>query len=285
MKILAISCSFNRKANTIAALRKMKQFMVVADFECHFLVIDDCSSDGTYEAVRDKFPDVEIIRTCGDAYWAGAMRIGWEYIRARAQEFDVILAFNDDIDLRLSQLAKNVPLIKQAYQNMDIFVGQFSGLDRQISYGLNVRQSRWHPLRFGLLYFDNQSEGRLTECVANFNFIIIPREIIQTIGFLKPYFIHKGADFEFSLSALRYGYGFVSSDGFIGTCDRNTAAGSSREAGISLMERWRRLTGDKEEKISMRYKYYSEYGGALWPLLFLLPYASLPFKHIRAKCF
>lgn len=285
MKILAITCCFNRKKSTVSALRQMKQFMSAADFECHFLVVDDCSSDGTYEAVRDEFPDVEIIHTLGDAYWAGGMRLGWEYIHTRAQEFDAILAFNDDIELSLSQLAKNVPLIKRAYENIDIFVGQFSGLDKQISYGLNFRQSRWHPLRFGLYYVDSQSEGRFVDCVANFNFIIIPRKIIQTLGFLKPYFIHKGADFEFSLSALRFGYGFVPSDGFIGTCGRNTAVGSSRETGISLMERWKRLTGAKEEKISMRYKYYSEHAGALWPFLFLLPYVSLPFKHIRAKCF
>lgn len=285
MNILAITCCFNRKESTIVALMQMQKFMAAADFECHFLVVDDCSSDGTYEEVRNQFPNVEIIRTSGDAYWAGAMRIGWEYIQARAQEFDAILAFNDDIELSLSQLAKNVPVIKRTHQNMDIFVGQFSGLDKQISYGLNVRQSRWHPLRFGLHYVDGQSEGRRVDCVANFNFIIIPREIIQTVGFLKPYFIHKGADFEFSLTALRSGYGFVSSNGFIGTCERNTAIGSSREAGISLMERWRRLTGDKEEKVSVRYKYYSEYAGTLWPFLFLLPYVSMPFKHIRAKCF
>lgn len=285
MKILALTCCFNRKKSTISALRQMYQFTAAADFECHFLVVDDCSFDGTYEAVQEEFPNVEIIRTPGDAYWAGAMRFGWEYIRARANEFDVILAFNDDIELSLSQLAKNVPLIKRAHENMDIFVGQFSGVDSQISYGLNIRQSRWHPLRFGLRYVDSQSEGRFVQCVANFNFIIIPREIIQAIGFLNSYFIHKGADFEFSLRALRSGHGFVSSNGFIGTCERNTAVGSSQETGISLMERWRRLTSDKEEKISMRYKYYSEYAGALWPLLFLLPYVSLPFKHIRAKCF
>jgi GT2 family glycosyltransferase len=263
----------------------MQRFIAAEDFECHFLVIDDCSTDGTYEAVTEEFPYVEIIRTSGDAYWAGAMRFGWEYISTRAQEFDAILAFNDDIDLNLHELAKNVSLIKRVYENMDIFVGQFSDLDRQISYGLNVRKSRWHPLRFGLHYFSNQSEERFNECVANFNFIIIPREIIQTIGFLKPYLVHKGADFEFSLRALKSGYGFVASNGFIGTCERNTAVGSSRETGISLMERWRRLTGAKEEVVSMRYKYYSEYAGALWPLLFLLPYVSLPFKHIRAKCF
>lgn len=284
MNLLAITCCFNRKERTLASLEQMKNFVKEAGFNCHFLVVDDCSSDKTFEAIKTSYPDVEIIQTSGNAYWAGAMRFGWEHIQARADEFEAVLAFNDDINLDLRRLKLNTPIIEKSCYQGDLFIGQFCDSKNQISYGLNIGQCFWHPLRFNLKYEDYSIDYLVTRRVANFNFVVIPTGVIKRIGFFKPYFVHKGADFEFSLRALNAGIKLIGSNGFIGVCERNNAAGSSKENGISFKERWRRLTSNKEEKFSMRYKYYYEYAGFFWPLLLIAPYVTLPFKHLKLKC-
>lgn len=285
MKILAITCCFNRKEKTLSALDQIQKFFRLSGFEYHTLVVDDCSFDGSYEAIGKYYPDIEVIRTNGNAYWAGAIRFGWEHMGTRTNQFDAVLVFNDDIELDSDRLTKNTPLIVQTLKNQDIYVGQFRGATNTISYGLNARRSLWHPLKFGLAYDTGSKTDRIGLRVANFNFVLIPVSVIEQIGFLKPYFVHKGADFEFSLRAFKAGFNLVASDGFIGMCERNTPDGSSRESGISFAERWRRLTGDKEEIFFMRYKYYSQHAGLFWPFLFLAPYIALPFKHLKEKCF
>lgn len=52
--------------------------------------------------------------------------------------------------------------------------------------------------------------------------------------------------------------------GYLGECDRNPATCTSDEEGISLPERWRRLTGNQEHPPRERLSYCRRYGEVFW---------------------
>jgi GT2 family glycosyltransferase len=59
-------------------------------------VVDDNSSDGTYEAISAQFPKTKVLTGSGELFWAGAMRLGWQgYVQNRNPDY--LLVYNDDI--------------------------------------------------------------------------------------------------------------------------------------------------------------------------------------------
>ncbi len=64
----------------------------------HLLLIDDGSTDGTAEMVKEYIPDATVLRGQGDWWWAGSLQQGLDWVRARAPApDDVVLMMNDDI--------------------------------------------------------------------------------------------------------------------------------------------------------------------------------------------
>lgn len=96
MKTIAVLLTvFNRKEGTLRCLANLHK-MNLPD-ECHmdvYLTNDGCT-DGTPEAVRGQFPEVNVIDGDGTLYWNRGMYTAWE-AAAKAYDYDYYLWFNDD---------------------------------------------------------------------------------------------------------------------------------------------------------------------------------------------
>lgn len=62
----------------------------------HVIVIDDGSTDGTAEYLRENCPDVEVIPGNGKLWWTGAIREGLAVVLGRAKTGDYVLLQNND---------------------------------------------------------------------------------------------------------------------------------------------------------------------------------------------
>jgi GT2 family glycosyltransferase len=63
----------------------------------HLILIDDGSTDGTAQVVKEVFPHTSVITGAGDWWWAGGLQQGLNWLRAqRVPAADVVLMTNDD---------------------------------------------------------------------------------------------------------------------------------------------------------------------------------------------
>jgi GT2 family glycosyltransferase len=84
--------------NRIQYTRRCLELLLAQTYpKLRTIVVDDGSSDGTYDMVLVEHPEVVLLRGDGSLYWTGAMRLGIEYILAHCAADDYVLFLNDDL--------------------------------------------------------------------------------------------------------------------------------------------------------------------------------------------
>ena len=277
MKIFALATCHNRRALTLRALDSLCRQSLPDGSELRICLVDDGSSDGTADAVRTEFAQVTLIEGKGDLFWAGGMRFGWEQF-VRHQAFDYLLVFNDDVDLYPDAL-ETVIAAARSLESEGCTAFAVAGALKNpetgaLAYGGVVRENWWHPLRFAKI----PPADSMQKCdTVNMNFTLISRAALDLIGFLSPEFVHKTADYDFGLRLCKAGGRVVLAPGYVGNCATNSEKGSVNEPGISVRQRWHRLTGVKGQPARMRAIYCRRHGGVLWPVYWVIPYIRVIF--------
>jgi GT2 family glycosyltransferase len=63
----------------------------------HLILVDDGSTDGTADFVRERVPTLTVLQGDGNLWWAGALSRAYKYLfRNEPGEHDIILIMNDD---------------------------------------------------------------------------------------------------------------------------------------------------------------------------------------------
>lgn len=283
--IHTLAACHNRKDKTLASLTDLHRQELPEEVTLRHTIVDDGSTDGTSEAVRLHFPDVEIIRGPGNLFWAGGMRYGWER-SIKSHKFDYLFVYNDDVRLKINALSHllraSFDYVVQKPNKPHAVTGAFTGNRRQTTtYSGAIKTTSWHPFRVEQI--EPPFEGCIAVDTMNMNGVLISRTSLSKVGFLSDIFIHGGADFEYGLKLKRAGGQVLLAPGHIGTCDRNGIEGTAFEPGISLVERYRRLLSVKGEPPIQRLRYCRKYAPWIWPFLWASPYLKLPVRHFFDK--
>lgn len=227
-KIAILMTVHNRKSKTLHCLENIFKL----DYHNVLLevyVTDDGCTDGTYEAIKNEYPQVHVLKGDGNLFWNRGMILAWQ--EASMSDFDYYLWLNDDTFIYSNLI--NI-LLKSAFEinNNGIIVGATCIPNTKIfSYG--GRLLNGHAIDPNGLIKDVE--------LANGNILLIPRKVFQVVGMMDSYYRHDKGDSDYSLMVKKHGFRVVQAPVFLGECERHEKIPQWMDPNTSLPKRWKAL--------------------------------------------
>ena len=279
--VVLITCH-NRRDKTLACLDALHANQLPVGVSFQVILVDDGSTDGTEQAVRERYPQVNVIRGDGSLYWNGGMRVA--FAAAMEQDFDYYLWLNDDTLLyptALNSLIATSGELQAKHGKSVIVVGSTQDAnDGRLTYGGVIRPNKWKTLFFKLV----TPRDVPIECeTMNGNCVLIPRVIAKEVGNLDKEFLHAMGDQDYGLRARNAGFSVWIMAGFVGTCSNNAVTGSFNDANLPLAARVHKMLQPKGLPPSSWRVFTQRHAGILWPLYWLWPYAKVMLKGLSKK--
>lgn len=238
MKIAVLLATFNRKEKTISCLKNLYDQLLPENAELSVFLTDDASSDGTTDAVKQNFPEINIFNGSGSLFWAGGMRLAWN--EAKKYNPDVYLLLNDDTILSTNALYRLLSYSVKNQSGEAIYVGSTADRSGKISYGGHRLYSKNKVQCFNVY-----SESELLECdLANANIMLVPKRIVDEIGILSDSYTHSIADFDYTLTANKAGFKTIIIPGISGYCV-DDHGNNWKSSHVSLKDRIKYLKSPK----------------------------------------
>jgi len=204
-KIAVLLTCFNRKEKTLACLHSFFEATKPNEYEFDIYLVDDGSTDGTSEAVKKEYPDINIIKGSGNLFWAGGMRLAWR-TALESKDYDAFLLLNDDVILFndfLDNLIKSEKYALLKNNKTGIYSGAtINNITKEITYGCEKIKTNHFVVRRQLLTPKEMPQ----QCeLTNANILWISKETVDAIGIFDERFTHGIADFDYSLRAIKRG--------------------------------------------------------------------------------
>lgn len=271
IKITALLAAHNRRESTIKSLENLyRQNGIDQSFALTVVLADDGSTDGTSQEIARLLPQVDIVQGNGNLYWGGGMSLAYE--RARDDKPDFYLLLNDDTYLYSDAIQRSLCtyIDKSAGGAAEhIVIGStVTPNSNEISYGGEIRVSRWHPFRYNRLSAKETTQACDT---FNGNFVLVHRSVVDKIGFLDNRFTHYFGDIDYGLTAAKAGCGLWVAPGIIGECARNDSNTHWDSSSYSLAKRVRMFFDVKGMPVKETIVFCRKHGGVAWPLFWLMP--------------
>lgn len=273
----------NRKDQTLDSIRSLYESVnsCPEHVEISVYLTDDGSSDGTGNAVKEMFPDANILQGTGDMYWNGGMRNSWK--EALKKQYDAFLLLNDDTktDLNcLDELLKTHEYSVTKYGKSGIYVGSTINPEtKKFSYGGSLVTNRWS--------FNIEPvipDGHIKEChLGNANIMLVTMDVVNTIGILSEKYIHGKADHDYTLRAIEKNIPVLVCADYCGLCRRNER-GMMDFSGMNLKQRIQHLRSPKGVEISGYMYFMKRFFPMRVPIVFLSLWIKTLFP-VLAKIF
>jgi GT2 family glycosyltransferase len=207
LRVVTIVLNTNRRADTLECLTSL-----AAQSDCpghHVIVLDNQSSDGSVEAIRASFPDVQILPIEADRGYAGNNNVGLR--AALAYVPDWILILNEDTVLDPSCLAHLL-----AAGGADPAIGMVGPLvfhhdEPTVIQSAGGRLSRfWESVHLGANQADRNQFTRTQDvdwvsgCA-----LLVRRALIERVGTLDERFYYYWEETEWCVRAKKAGWRII----------------------------------------------------------------------------
>ncbi len=183
-KVCAVIVTYNRKALLRECLQAVLSQTRPPD---HVLVVDNASTDGTGEMLREEFPEVEVLRLPENQGGAGGFHEGMK--RAYEEGFEWIWVMDDDAFPEASALAQLMRYSSEAVVLVPILKNSVGSL-----YGVG----HWKGRYIGA-YMERKEKGPFKTELFSFVGPLFHRSVFQEVGLPRKDFFLQFDDVEYSL--------------------------------------------------------------------------------------
>jgi GT2 family glycosyltransferase len=165
----------------------------------HLVLIDDGSTDGTAEMVKEHIPSATVLRGNGNWWWAGSLQRGLDWLKEiGADDKALVLFINDDVHFAQDYLERAVRVMadKKRVLVLSRFGTPGSGQIMETGVSANLRR----------LSFNVSDSAERINCLSTRG-LFACWEDIRTIGGFHPKLLpHYLSDYEYTIRAYRKGF-------------------------------------------------------------------------------
>ncbi|MBK6472921.1 MAG: glycosyltransferase family 2 protein [Betaproteobacteria bacterium] len=206
--VYVVVLNWNGRADTLACLSSLERLQYP---EFHTIVVDNGSQDGSQDAIRSTFPEVELIETGKNLGFAGGNNVGIR--RAVARGTDYVLLLNNDTEVDPGMLDAFVRAAS-AHPGAGVFSGKIylHGAPDRIWYA----GTEWDPqtVHFRHLGLDQIDDGNSFCTIKETAFacgcaFFFPASRVKDVGLLDEEFFLYFEETDWCYRARAKGYASV----------------------------------------------------------------------------
>lgn len=263
---VVLLCCYNRRVKTLKCL----QALFAQGVALRVVLVDDASTDGTADAVRQQFPQVQLLTGTGQLYWTGAMRVAWQHALTLEPQADGFIWLNDDVELDPDALKRLFRAVDSLQQPFGAVLGAMRDpVSGEVSYGGRCSRSHWFPLRMGPL-LPNSNELQRCDFIHG-NLCFIPAAAVAKIGILSGDYTHSIGDYDYGLRLKQAGLPCFVAPGSFGLCADNSPKGGVLDKAVPFAKRLAMLKQPNRWAPADEYRLFVRRHGGPFSLLLQLP--------------
>lgn len=257
MEISVLITCHNRKDTTLLCLGRLFSIRKDIDVYC----VDDNSTDGTADAIREEFPQVNLIHGDGNLFWSRGMTAAWMEA-AKNKDYDFYFWLNDDLVLydycfdemlECSRIMEHKAVIAGLVQETTTQDAIYGGFDRSK-----------HLIA---------ANGELNEVFRlNGNFVLVPNYVFKKNGFFDPVYHHDLGDVAYGHEVHKNGFHVCTTRKYIGCTDAALQSKNVRIRlnGVSVVKRFKKLYSPLGSNPFITFHFLSKYEGFLKAVVFFV---------------
>lgn len=211
-----ITAVYNRKAIT----EKFVNLLLNQKYkDIHLILVDDGSSDGTAEMVREKMPTCTVIKGNGKLWWGGALHKAYKWVRTNLADKhnDYVMISNDDVYFEENYLEIAMKHLREFPEMLVTGEGYSKNSGKQLDGTFKVDYSKkWDENKYEF------SHNRIGDCASTRSIFVSVDNFIKIGGFHPWLLPHYGADYEWTMRAAHKGFSIISFEDLKYYFDENT---------------------------------------------------------------
>ncbi|SFH04515.1 glycosyltransferase family 2 protein [Pontibacter chinhatensis] len=193
---------FNRKHFTKECLLSLKRG---TNQKYKVIVVDDGSTDGTADMLREEFPEVEVLFGDGNLFWTASVNMGIKHALQAGAEY--VMTLNNDLEVAEDYIENTYNRMAEK-PNAILGALEMDAGTREPAFGGEIVDFKLNKVRYLLQELPKEQQVGL-HAVSQLpgRGLLIPRAVFEKIGLLdQERFPHYVADYDFTHTALRNGF-------------------------------------------------------------------------------
>lgn len=278
-----IMTCYNRKKLTLRCIEQLKRNNSL--YSTTIYVCDDASTDGTFQEIKKRFPEVVLIEGSGNLFWCRGMYQAMK--KAAYNKHDLYLMVNDDVDFFEYSIEEMIDIYSMMTTSCGVVGYTVSRHDNRITYGGRCAVFKTflgRKIGINRNYIVHSTKDKLVNCLlTNWNCFLIDNEIIERIGLIDCVYEHGIGDYDYSLMMNKAGIPVYVTRRPVGYCERNSRNNTFQDNKLKRNKRIKKLFSPKEYPIRSILHYHYKHWGIGGIMYAALIYINFIIKIVLGK--